>query len=330
MENTLKIRKLLSIISVLFVFGQMATFAQEEGSLDYSNASVSIKYYNRTVYYPGSADEAPILVHITIKNNGAETLRFKLADDRSFSMDFNAYTVKNNRLEQTEGIIEKRTTNQTVYFRELALEQGEEYSFVENVKNFLKIEEPSIYYLELLFYPELYKSKYITLRSNRLTLELRPSPSAAASNFLPVKNESVELLKPEDISPDKVVEQTIIARQKSLWDQYFLYMDVESLIQRNPSLKKKYISVSAEERARMIQSFKGDLMQARIENDIVAVPESFQIEKTTYSPTEGSVTVIEWFKYPNFSEKKRYTYKVWQREGIWKIYDYTVVNLGTE
>ncbi len=325
----MKFRKLFSIISILFVFGQMAVFA-EDNSFDYKNAQVSIKYYNRSVYYPGNADEAPVFVHITIKNNGAETLRFKLADDRSFSMDFNAYTVKNLRLEQTENIIEKRTTNQTVYFRELALEQGEEYSFVENVKNFLKIEEPSVYYLELLFYPELYKSKYITLKSNRLTLEVRPSPSAASSNFIPVKNESVELLKPQDISPDKVVEQTIIARQKSLWDQYFLYMDVEALIQRNPSLKKKYISVSAEERSRMLQSFKGDLMQARIENDIVAVPESFQIEKTTYSPTEGSVTVIEWFKYPNFSEKKRYTYKVQQREGIWKIYDYNVVNLGTE
>ena len=325
----MKFRKLYSIIAVLFVFGQMAAFA-EDTTVDYSNASVSIKYYNRTVYYPGTADEAPVFVHVTIKNDGAETLRFKLADDRSFSMDFNAYTVKNARLDQTENIIEKRTTNQTVYFREIALEQGEEYSFVENVKNFLKIEEPSVYYLELFFYPELYKSKYLTLKSNRLTLEVRPSPSAASSNFVAVKNESVELLKPLDISPDKVVEQTIIARQKSLWDQYFLYMDVESLIQRNPSLKKKYISVSAEERSRMVQSFKGDLMQARIENDIVAVPESFQIEKTTYSPTEGSVTVIEWFKYPNFSEKKRYTYKVWQREGIWKIYDYTVVNLGTE
>ncbi len=325
----MKFRKLYSIIAVLFVFGQMAAFA-EDTTVDYSNASVSIKYYNRTVYYPGTADEAPVFVHVTIKNDGAETLRFKLADDRSFSMDFNAYTVKNARLDQTENIIEKRTTNQTVYFREIALEQGEEYSFVENVKNFLKIEEPSVYYLELFFYPELYKSKYLTLKSNRLTLEVRPSPSAASSNFVAVKNESVELLKPLDISPDKVVEQTIIARQKSLWDQYFLYMDVESLIQRNPSLKKKYIAGSAEERQRMIQSFKGDLMQARIENDIVAVPESFQIEKTTYSPTEGSVTVIEWFKYPNFSEKKRYTYKIWQREGIWKIYDYTVVNLGTE
>ncbi len=326
----MKIRKLLSIISVLFVFGQMATFADEAAVPDYSNASVSIKYYNRTVYYPGNEDEAPIFVHITIKNNGSDTLRFKLADDRSFSMDFNAYTVKNSRLEQTDNIIEKRTTNQTVYFREIALEQGEEYSFVENVKSFIKVEEPSVYYLELFFYPELYKSKYLTLKSNRLTLEVRPSPSAASSNFVAVKNETVELLKPMDISPDKVVEQTIIARQKSLWDQYFLYMDVEALIQRNPSLKKKYITVSAEERSRMLQSFKGDLMQARIENDIVAVPESFQIEKTTYSPTEGSVTVIEWFKYPNFSEKKRYTYKVRQHEGIWKIYDYTVVNLGTE
>ena len=326
----MKIRKLLSIISVLFVFGQMAIFAEDPAVPDYSNASVSIKYYNRTVYYPGTADEAPIFVHITIKNNGSETLRFKLADDRSFSMDFNAYTVKNSRLEQTENIIEKRTTNQTVYFRELALEQGEEYSFVENVKNFIKVEEPSVYYLELFFYPELYKSKYLTLKSNRLTLEVRPSPSAASSNFVAVKNETVELLKPMDISPDKVVEQTIIARQKSLWDQYFLYMDLESLLKRNSNLQKKYVSSSAEERERILKVFKADLMQTKIDSDIVAIPEKFQIERTTYSPTEGNVTVIEWFKYPNFSEKKRYTYKVRQREGIWQIYDYNVVNLGTE
>ena len=107
-------------------------------------------------------------------------------------------------------------------------------------------------------------------------------------------------------------------------------MDVESLLKRNSALSKKYVTVSAQERAKMIESFKADLMQSRIENDIIAVPERFQIEKTTYTPTEGTVVVIEWFKYPNFSEKKRYTYKVWQREGIWKIYDYTVVNLGTE
>lgn len=325
----MSLRKLFVIITTLFVFGQ--TFAQSPSETqDFSKASVSIKYFNKNIYYPGPADESPVFVHISIKNNGTETLRFKLADDRMFSIDFNAYTVKNSRLEQTVNLIERRTTNQTVYFREIALEQGEEYSFVENVKDYLNISESSIYYLELLFYPELYKSKYLSLKSNRLTLEILPSPKATASNFIAVKEKSVELLRPADIAPDKVVEQTIIARQKSLWDQYFLYMDLESLLKRNSNLNKKYISSSAEERERILTTFKADLMQTKIDTDIVAIPEKFQIERTTYSPTEGNVSVIEWFKYQNFSEKKRYTYKLRQREGVWQIYDYNVVNLGTE
>lgn len=325
----MKNRKLFIIIPIFLIFAQMALFSQVQNS-DFSQASVSIKYYNRTVYYPGATDDNPVFVHVTIKNNGSETLRFKLADDRMFSMDFNAYTVKNSSLPLTEKIKEKRTTNQVVYFREISIEQGEEYSFVENVKEFIKVEEPSVYYLEAVFYPELYKSKYISIKSNRLTLEVRPSPSSSSSNYVPVKSATVEILEPEKISPDKVIEQTIIARQKSLWDQYFLYLDVESLLLRTPALKKKYNSVSALERERMIESFKADLMQEKIENDIIAIPQHFEIEKTTYTPLEGTVSVIEWFKYTNFTEKKRYTYKVRQREGIWRIYDYSVVNLGTE
>ena len=324
----LKSRKLLSIITIFSLFGQIQLFAQNKN--DFSKASVSIKYHNRAIYYPGNSSDNPINVHITIKNEGTETLRFKLADDRMFSLDFNAFTVKNTRLPNTENLIEKRTSNTTVYFREIALEQGEEYSFIENLKDYINIENPSVYYLEMSFYPELYKSKFISINSNRLTLEVRPSPSAVSSSYIPVSAQTAEILKPEALAPDKIVEQTIIARQKSLWDQYFLYMDVESMLKRNPNLKKKYITVSAEERERMIDSFKADLMQSRIENDIIAVPEKFQIEKTTYTPTEGSVIVTEWFKYPNYSEKKSYTSKVRQREGIWTIYDYSVVNLGTE
>ena len=324
----MKSRKLLSIITIFSLFGQIQLFAQNTN--DFSKASVSIKYHNRAIYYPGNSADNPVNVHITIKNEGTETLRFKLADDRAFSLDFNVFTVKNTRLPNTEKLIEKRTSNTTVYFRELALEQGEEYSFIENLKDYIKIDDSSVYYLEMNFYPELYKSKFVSINSNRLTLEIRPSPSAASSSYIPVSAETAEILKPEALAPDKIVEQTIIARQKSLWDQYFLYMDVESMLKRNPNLKKKYITVSAEERERMINSFKADLMQSRIENDIIAVPEKFQIEKTTYTPTEGSVIVTEWFKYPNYSEKKSYTYKVRQREGIWTIYDYSVVNLGTE
>ncbi|MCR5402102.1 MAG: hypothetical protein K6E78_10995 [Treponema sp.] len=321
-------RKLFLIISILFIFGDR--LLAQGLSKNFDGASVYIKYYDRTMYYPGDADSNPVFVHISIKNNSTETLRFKLADDRMFSVDFNAYTLKNTKLEQTERLTRKRTTNQTVYFREIALETGEEYSFVENLKDYVDIPEPSIYYIELVLYPELYKSKNISITSNRLTMEVRPSPSAASSTVLPVKAKTAELLKPEEISPDKVVEQTIIARQKSLWDQYFLYMDVEAMIQRTSSVKRKFREVSADEKARMLENYKTDLMEAKIDGDIVAIPEKFQIEQTVYNQTTGSVTVTEWFKYPNYHEKKKYVYKVRQREGIWQIYDYTVTNLGTE
>ena len=323
-------KKLLGIISFLIVLGQSVLFSETINPSKFKDATVSIKYYDRTMYYPGNPDTNPVFVHISIKNNSTETLRFKLADDRMFSCDFNAYTVKNTQLSQTENLIRKRTTNQTVYFREISLENGEEYSFIENLKDYIEIQDPSVYYIELNFYPELYKSKYLELKSNRLTLEVRPSPSAASSSVLSVKNKTAELLKPEEISPDKVVEQTIIARQKSLWDQYFLYLDVETMLKRNQSAKRKYASSSADERGRMLKNYKADLMQSRIDNDIVAVPERFEIEKTVYTKTEGTVTVTEWFKYPNYYEKKSYVYKVRQREGIWQIYDYTVTNLGTE
>ncbi len=315
----------------MLFFGEICLFSQASRTDErYSGASVSIKYFDRTMYYPGDAESNPVLVHISIKNNSTETLRFKLADDRMFSVDFYAYTVRNTKLKNTERLVRKRTTNQTVYFREIALESGEEYSFVENLKDYIVIEEPSIYYIELSLYPELYKSKYIELSSNRLSMEVRPSPSASSSSVLPVKAVTAELLKPEEIAPDRVVEQTIIARQKSLWDQYFLYMDVEAMLQRSASQKRKYAASSADERARMLSSYRADLMQSRIDGDIVAVPARFEIEKTVYTKTEGTVTVTEWFKYPNYHEKKSYVYKVRQREGIWQIYDYTVTNLGTE
>lgn len=310
------------------LFSQMNPFGIETSQ--YKDATVTIKFYDRTMYYPENTKENPILVHITICNNGTETLRFKLADDRMFSADFNAYNVKNIGLDQTDEIIRKRTTNQYVYFREIALETGEEYSFIENVKDYLTFTEPAIYYLELSFYPELYKSRFIELKSNRLTLEIRPSPTAASSNIIPLQSQTAQILKPQPISPDKVVEQTIVARQKSLWDQFFLYIDLETMLKRDPLRKRKYQNSSSKECAKMLEEFKSNLMAERIDTDIVSIPEKFEIIRTTYTATEGKVVVHQWFKNPTFYEVKQYTYSVRQRDGIWQIYDYTVDNLRTE
>ncbi|MCH5282397.1 MAG: hypothetical protein J1E59_01935 [Treponema sp.] len=323
-----------SIVAFLSIFSN-SLFAQNSEDVtrkvqDYSAASVSVRFFDRTVYYPGNVDGNPIDVHITIRNSGSETLRFKLADDRMFSADFLAFTVQNTQLEQTDEIVEKRTKSHTVYFREIAIEPGEEYSFIENAKKYLKFDTPGVYYLEMRFYPELYKSKYLELKSNRLMLEMRPAPHAASSSIIPVKEDTAEILRPEAISPDKVVEQTIVARQKSLWDQFFLYIDLEAMFRSDPLRDRRFAAASAEDGERMLSDYKAELMSDRIDTDIVAVPERFEIKRTNYSQTEGTVTVHEWFKYQNFSEKKEYVYYVRQRDGIWRVYRYYVNNLGTE
>ena len=315
-------KRILAVIIAGF-----ALFAQSYAQ----DVEVTAKFYNKTMYYPGSAEDNPVYVHVTVANKGPETLRFKLADDRMFSMDFKVLTVKNKELPATDQLIRKRTMQQTVYFREISLETGEEYSFTENLKNFVQIDDPAVYYMEVIFYPELYKARLSNaITSNRMSLEVRPSPAAAASSLIPVAPVTADILQPQAISPDKVVEQTIVARQRSLWDQYFLYMDLEEMLKRDPVRNRKYSSSSAIERKRMLDNYKADLQQSRIDGDIVAIPERFTIDKTVYTQTEGTVTSTQWFKYDTFYEKKRYIYHVRQRDGIWQIFDYTVENLGTE
>ena len=76
-------RTLIAIISTFTLFAQFA-FSQNSGdrkansinTSDYSKASVSIRFYDRTMYYPGSKEDNPILVDVAITNNGTDTLRF--------------------------------------------------------------------------------------------------------------------------------------------------------------------------------------------------------------------------------------------------------------
>ena len=316
-------RKLLAIISIFSLFAHIA-MAQNSNTSENSlkDAEVSIKFYNRTLYYPGNAENNPIYVHVTIRNNGNETLHFKLADDRMFSIDFKVFNLKNTELQKTDNLNRKRSTSQTVYFREISVEPDEEYSFTENLKNYVDITTPSVYYVVLNFYPDLFKNSTNIVSSKRLTLEVRPSPSAASSSVLPVATDNGSVLQPEEISPDKVVEQTLIARQQGFWDQYFLYMDLEEMLKNNAARGRRYNASGADTRNEMLREFRADLMQNRIDRDIVASPYRFQINETRYNQTKGTVTVFEWFK--------NNTYYVRQRDGIWQIYKYEVTNLESE
>lgn len=310
------------IIAVFLLFAQ-SVFCQTANASQ--NLLVSANYYDKTIYYPSEADDNPVFVRITLANTGTETIRFKMADDHAFSMDFVAITAKNAALNQNEALIQKRSTSQTVYFRELALEPGEEYSFVENLKEYVNIPDSSVYYFNVRFYPELLKSKLNYIDSNRLSLDVRPLPDAIIAQTQQKTTQSA-VLKPEAISPDKVIERTIIARQKSLWEEFFLYMDLEQMLQSDEIRDRKYRAASAADRATQLLEFK-ELFKT---NDLIASPDEFEIMKTEYSQTDGTVTVIERFNEETYVQIREYVYYLRLRDGIWQLYKYDVNNVGTE
>lgn len=310
------------IIAVFLVFAQ-SLFAQT--ALSSNGLTVSVNYYDKTIYYPSEADDNPVQIRVTLSNTGTDTVRFKMADDHAFSMDFVAITAKNAALNYNSALIQKRSTSQTVYFREIALEPGEEYSFVENLKDYITIPSSAVYYFQVRFYPELLKSKLNYVDSNRLSLDVRPMPNAIIAQAQQ-KTTQASVLKPEAISPDKVIERTIIARQKSLWDEFFLYMDLEQMLQSDEVRDRKYRAGSAAERATQLLEFK-ELFKT---NDLIASPDEFEIKKTEYSQTDGTVTVIERFYEETYVQIREYIYYLRLRDGIWQLYKYDVNNVGTE
>jgi len=316
----------LCLIQSLFIFAQNA-------DSPVLKAEVSIRFYDRRIYYPGSGSSEPIFIQISITNNNSETFRFKLADDRSFSIDFGIITSKNRQLQHTVDWMRKRNTNRQIYFREISLEPGETYSFIENLKDYIEITEPGIFLVNALFFPELKRysdNSELHILSNKLSLEIKPAPSAAALGSLPVSQASGEILQAKPIPPDQVIAYLLTARQKSLWEQFFLYMDLEKMISRDPSRNRRFKAESEAGRMEMIQIYKHELSQERVDKDIAVIPVEFKIEHTGYTDTQAEVKVIEWFEYSNFREKKRFTYFLTSKDGIWTVYDYVVENLGTE
>jgi hypothetical protein len=145
-----------------------------------------------------------------------------------------------------------------------------------------------------------------------------------------VDTETGVLLARQALPPDQVVKWTIEARQKSQWDRFFLYLDLEQLLRRSAEKDRAWRNASAEARTAMVEQFRQDLRQERIDGDINVIPYAFEIQKTTYGPDTGTVQVLEKFRYPDYTELKSYTYRLQRQDQYWIIVDYEIKNLGTE
>jgi hypothetical protein len=291
----------------------------------------SIRYFDKRLYY---LSPDPILVQITIANNSPQVYRFKLAEDRAFSVDFDVRTTTNRMVEPAGELIRRRTENRQIYFRELAIESGESFSFVEDLRDYAEFRMTGSYVVQASIFPELIDplnpKAPEALQSNRLSLVIRfpPPPGPGVPEVLDEATGAV--LVREKLPPDEVVSYLLSARQRSQWEKFFLYLDLEAMISRDPARQRQWRGESEEGRRRMITRYREDLRQNIVDQDIATIPTEFAVEGTSYNREEGTVVVLEKFRNPGYTERKRYTYYLSRRNNVWLVVHYTVSNLGTE
>jgi hypothetical protein len=331
------------IILLAFLVGILLVATAASSAAAQGDVSFSIRYFDKKVYHiSGDADD-PIYVLMTVSNNGPSTYRFRLAEERSFSVDFEVRTLKNRPIELSDRLIERRNQRQQIFFREITIEAGESFSFVENIRDYAALREPGSFIVQAKIFPELFRpetaglnssgsapSAVPNLLSNRLSLNLRP-PEMRGPDGIPIimDDETNMPLVREKFSPDKVVEYFLTARQNNEWEKFFLYLDLEALYIREGSRRRQWQRESAEARQAILERFRREIQSGSTERDFSYVPVQFTIEKTEYDAREAQVSVTEQFKPGDYYERMRYTYKLRRKDEYWAIVDYTVSNFVT-
>jgi hypothetical protein len=294
---------------------------------EYNKINFSIRYFDKKIYYPGDN----VQLKASIINNTPEEFSFSLSENKIFNIKLNVKTMNNQLLEPSENFIINSSRNRNTFYREIVLDPGEEFSFIVDLEDYTDINRPGMYIIDGMFSTDLNNPGNSLLISNRLPLSIRPgSTDLEFTEYLDY--ETGEILKANPIPPDEAVQYILEARQKSLWPQFFLYLDLEELMLKDNNLRRQYERSTEEEQLLLLKNFRKNMEGERLQSDqsIVIIPSDFEILHTSYSADRATVIVREEFQQIGFTSVKSFTYYLHRQDGIWKIYNYEVKNIGTK
>jgi hypothetical protein len=313
------VRRVIALLALLAVSVPFQVFAEDE-------TQFAIRFFDKKVYFLG--DE--ILIEATITNTTTEVMSFSIADNRAFSIDFDVRTTTNLALGHAREFITARSSDQPVFFRDVSLQPGERYSVTMDLSKYAAIADAGVYVVQGQFFPRLWRSQDSqSIKSNRLTISVNPAVVTAEERAV-VESQSGVTLTRQALAPDDVVTYTIQARQRSEWNRFFLYLDLESIMRKNPDKDRVWRRSTAQAQAALIEQFRQQLMAKTIDQDILLIPSTFTVQKTSYTETEATVQVLERFAHTDFTELKQYTYYLKKSDRFWIIYDYEIKNMGTQ
>jgi FtsP/CotA-like multicopper oxidase with cupredoxin domain len=217
-----------------------------------------------------------------------------------------------------------------VFYREIDLAPGEEYSLVVKFNDYIKLIEPGLYIVQAVFFPDLYMAETSpALASNKLSLNVRPAVESGEQRGM-IEAQIEKALQRDDMPPDEVVAYTLRARMVDQWSKFFLYINLEELY-INSFLKTKdnrdqYNKLPEQEKRAKVDGYRKQIMDGKAEWYLVLRPHTFDIIETNYTPFNATVKVRQVYQHPDYKEPRVYTYILKRASNSWEIINYTVEN----
>lgn len=312
-------------ITLIRIFFAVLTLALMPLSAQASDIQMSIQFFQQQLYYEGD----PVKVKITLSNESSETYRFRLADSRMFNLEFDVKDMANQPAKPGSDYIKILSDNRPIYVRDVSIQPGEEFSFVETLNDY-RVLKAGVYLVQGLFHPELLGNTTIaSLNSNRLSLSIRPKERKVDMLGETLQAEVQEVLQLEQIPPDQVVAFMLSARQQNRKEAFFLYLDLPSLYQKEAARGEKYRRMSETNRLDHLKEYKEQLWENMANDPLGKSPMHWKIDQTSYRDTTGEVIVTQEFNQDQFVQIMEYRYKLERKQNVWYIVDYIVNNKGT-
>jgi hypothetical protein len=286
----------------------------------------SIQFWDQKIYYQGD----DVWIKATIANGTPNVYRFRLADNRMFSIDFDIRDLGNQAIRPSETFTAVLAENKPVFARDVTILPGEDFSFVERLNNYRHLGS-GVFMVSASFMPELRgQSHQAVLQSNRLSLSVRPDVRRQYAAEERVEEHIQQTLRAANLPPDQAVAYMLSARQTNQREKYFLYLDLEGLYRDEPRRSESYRRLGEAERLVILRAFSDELWKTDLNSAISFIPTSWEIMNTSYAGDRGTVIVLQKYKNNFFTEVKEFKYQLRRQNDIWKIASYSVTNKGNE
>ncbi|AFI31412.1 hypothetical protein [Borrelia crocidurae] len=293
---------------------------------DYKGLDFKIKFFNQSIYRVNSN----VSIEVLLSNSSDDLITLEVGDVNTFGFDFDVTDTTNIKVKRSLEYVKNRSKNIAIPVRTLILRPNERFSVVMSLNQFVQFDKDGVYFVKGVFFPNI-SDPQERVESNVITLFLKPKVDNLAEEFdfsnLASNREVQNVLKRENLSPDKVIEYLFSALRLGEREKFFLYIDIESLILNDQNKSYLYKQELKSGSNNMIEEYK-EYLWNNGNSYISKVPSKFSIVETSYTDSTGRVVSDVYFEDGHFYVAKRYTFFLKKYDYYWIIYDYTVQNTG--